>query len=359
MALSPGTVLQNRYRIAKLVGQGGFGAVYRGWDIALEQPVAVKENFDSGPESQRQFEREAKLLAGLRHPNLPRVGDHFSVPGQGQYLVMDYVEGKSLAVLLAERGGPLSEAEAVPWVRQVCDALTYLHTRTPPIIHRDIKPCLLYTSKEDTAIGVIFAGFFALGVAMLSAGASTIDLAHFLFGNLLGVSSGDLWLTAGLGGLVLATIFLFYKEFLVLSFDPLLAATLRLPTTFLHYLLLLLIAVTIVVALQVVGVSLMLAILVTPAATASFVTHRLPTMMAVAALIGVVSGVAGVYAGYYLNIASGPAVVLAATSIFQMCIRDSHQPHWRRRGPRRRPGHHSDDVDAAGARPAQLSASGG
>ena len=142
----------------------------------------------------------------------------------------------------------------------------------------------------------------------------------FLFGNLLGVSSGDLWLTAGLGGLVLALIFLFYKEFLVLSFDPLLAATLRLPTTFLHYLLLLLIAVTIVVALQVVGVSLMLAILVTPAATASFVTHRLPAMMAVAALIGVVSGVAGVYAGYYLNIASGPAVVLAATSIFLVVL---------------------------------------
>ena len=174
--------------------------------------------------------------------------------------------------------------------------------------------------KEDTAIGVIFAGFFALGVAMLSAGGSTIDLAHFLFGNLLGVSSADLWLTATLGGLVLALIFLFYKEFLVLSFDPLLATTLRLPTTFLHYLLLLLIAVTIVVALQVVGVSLMLAILVTPAATASFVTHRLPSMMAVAALIGVVSGVTGVYASFYLDIASGPAVVLAATAIFLVVL---------------------------------------
>ncbi len=174
--------------------------------------------------------------------------------------------------------------------------------------------------KEDTAIGVIFAGFFALGVAMLSAGGSTIDLAHFLFGNLLGVSSADLLLTATLGGLVLALIFLFYKEFLVLSFDPLLATTLRLPTTFLHYLLLLLIAVTIVVALQVVGVSLMLAILVTPAATASFLTHRLPTMMVMAALIGVVSGVAGVYASFYLDIDSGPAVVLAATAIFLVVL---------------------------------------
>ena len=145
--------------------------------------------------------------------------------------------------------------------------------------------------KEDTAIGVIFAGLFALGVAMLSLrGNYSIDLAHFLFGNLLGVSSADLILTATLGSAVLLFIFLFYKEFLVLSFDPLLAETLRLPTRFLNYLLLILIAVTIVVALQVVGVALMLAILVTPAATASFLTRRLPSMMAVSAVIGVFSG---------------------------------------------------------------------
>lgn len=175
--------------------------------------------------------------------------------------------------------------------------------------------------KEDTAIGVIFAGFFALGVALLSArGNYSIDLAHFLFGNLLGVSATDLLVTAGLGAVVLAVIFLFYKEFLVLSFDPLLAETLRLPTTFLNYLLLMLIAVTIVVALQVVGVALMLAILVTPAAAASFVTRRLPSMMALSAAIGVFSGVAGVYASYYLNIASGPAVVLVATAIFLVVL---------------------------------------
>ena len=171
--------------------------------------------------------------------------------------------------------------------------------------------------KEDTAIGVIFAGLFALGVAMLSLrGKYSIDLAHFLFGNLLGVSSGDLLLTAVLGAAVLVLIFLFYKEFLVMSFDPVLAETLRLPTRFLNYLLLILIAVTIVVALQVVGVALMLAILVTPAATASFLTRRLPSMMIVSAIIGVFSGVVGVYASYYLNIPSGPAVVLVATLIF-------------------------------------------
>jgi len=171
--------------------------------------------------------------------------------------------------------------------------------------------------KEDTAIGVIFAGFFALGVAMLSAtGNYTVDLAHFLFGNLLGVTALDLLVTFILGGLVLLTVFLFYKEFLVISFDPILASTLRLPAVFLRYLLLVLIAVTIVVSLQVVGIALMLAMLVTPAAAASLLTRRLPSMMLVSAMIGALSGVIGIYASYYLNIATGPAVVLAASVIF-------------------------------------------
>jgi ABC-type Mn2+/Zn2+ transport system permease subunit len=171
--------------------------------------------------------------------------------------------------------------------------------------------------KEDTAIGVIFAGTFALGVALLSAtGNYTVDLAHFLFGNLLGVSSSDLWLIFVLGIIVLLTVGLFYKEFLVITFDPTLAITLRLPTTFLRYLLLVLIAVTIVVALQVVGIALMVAMLVTPAAAASLLTRRLGAMMGVAAVIGAVSGVTGVYVSFYLNIASGPAVVLTATLIF-------------------------------------------
>ena len=171
--------------------------------------------------------------------------------------------------------------------------------------------------KEDTAIGVIFAGFFALGIALLSlSGNYTVDLAHFLFGNLLGVKSGDLLVIIGLGTVVLLVIFFFYKEFLVVSFDPILATTLRLPTNFLRYLMLILIAITIVVALQVVGIALMLAMLITPAAAASLLTRRLPPMMAIAAVIGAVSGVVGVYASFHLNVASGPAVVLVATLIF-------------------------------------------
>lgn len=171
--------------------------------------------------------------------------------------------------------------------------------------------------KEDTAIGVIFAGTFALGVALLSAtGNYTVDLAHFLFGNLLGVSNTDLWVITILGGIVLLFIVLFYKEFLVISFDITLATTLRLPTTFLRYLLLILIAVTIVVALQVVGIALMVAMLVTPAATASLLTRRLPPMMVISAGVGVFSGITGLYLSYYLNIASGPSVVLVATLLF-------------------------------------------
>ena len=177
------------------------------------------------------------------------------------------------------------------------------------------------TLKEDTAIGVIFAGLFSLGIALLStSGNYTLDLAHFLFGNLLGVSSGDLWVIGALGAVVLLTIYAFYKEFLVLSFDPVLAVTLRLPTKFLRYLLLILIAVTIVTALQVVGIALMLAMFVTPAATASLLTRRLPTMMGVAAGIGAFSGLAGLYASFYLNVASGAAVVLVASLIFLLAF---------------------------------------
>ncbi|HJS28155.1 MAG TPA: metal ABC transporter permease [Anaerolineales bacterium] len=171
--------------------------------------------------------------------------------------------------------------------------------------------------KQDTAIGVIFVGMFAFGIALLSAsGNYTLDLAHFLFGNLLGVSAADLWLIVGLGAVVLLLVFLFYKEFLVISFDPVLAVTLRLPTSFFQYLLLILVAVTIVTALQVVGIALALALFITPAATASLLTRRLPTMMAIAALIGAFSGVIGLYASFYLNVASGAAVVLVATLVF-------------------------------------------
>jgi ABC-type Mn2+/Zn2+ transport system permease subunit len=175
--------------------------------------------------------------------------------------------------------------------------------------------------KEDTAIGILFAGMFALGIALISTVRSyAVDLAHFLFGDVLGVSRGDLWLTGILGGIVLLTVLALYKEFLVLSFDPILALTLRLPSTLLHYLLLVLIALAIVVSLQTVGVALMVAMLVTPAATAYLLTRRLPTMMVLATFIGALSGIAGLYLSFYISVASGAAIVLVCTALFLLAL---------------------------------------
>jgi len=173
--------------------------------------------------------------------------------------------------------------------------------------------------KEDTSIGVIFAGMFALGIALISTVKSyAVDLSHFLFGDVLSVSTQSLWLIIIFGGLVLLTVFAFYKEFMTLSFDPILAATLRLPVGLLNNLLLTLIAVTVAVSLQTVGVALMVAMLVTPAATAYLLTHRLSTMMFIAVIFASLSGVIGLYLSYYLSIASGAAIVLTATFFFLM-----------------------------------------
>ena len=175
--------------------------------------------------------------------------------------------------------------------------------------------------KEDTAIGIIFAGMFALGIALISTVRSyAVDLSHFLFGDVLSVSSQSLWLILLFGGLVLLTIFAFYKEFTTLSFDPVLAVTLRLPVGLLNNLLLTLIAVTVAVSLQTVGVALMVAMLVTPAATAYLLTHRLSKMMILAALFASLSGVIGLYLSYYLSIASGAAIVLTATMFFMIAF---------------------------------------
>ena len=171
--------------------------------------------------------------------------------------------------------------------------------------------------KNDTAIGVVFAGAFALGIALISLQRSyAVDLTHILFGDLLGVSNSDLMLMGILGFLVLLTVFAFYKEFLVLSFDPILAKTLRLPVNFLQNLLLVLLAVVIVISLQAVGVALVLAMLVTPASSAYLLTRRLPNMMLLGALIGALSSVLGLYLSFYINVASGASIVLVATAIF-------------------------------------------
>lgn len=171
--------------------------------------------------------------------------------------------------------------------------------------------------KQDTAIGIIFAGMFALGIAIISTVKSyTVDLTHFLFGDVLGVSGNQLITIAIFSALILILVIAFYKEFLVLTFDPTLATTLRIPTRVFEYLQLILIALTVAVSFQAVGVALMVAMLITPAAAAYLLTKRLPIMMVLGAIIASVSGVIGLYLSYYVNVASGPAIVLVATGIF-------------------------------------------
>lgn len=171
--------------------------------------------------------------------------------------------------------------------------------------------------REDTAIGVVFAGAFALGIALMSTIRSySVDLTHILFGNILAITNNDLLLIGGFGLAVLLCVAAFYKELIVVAFDPVHAATLRLPIEGLRYLLLLLLAVTVVVALQTVGAGLMTAMLITPAATAFLLTRRLPRMLGIAALIGIGSGVTGLYLSYYVAVASGAAIVLVATACF-------------------------------------------
>ena len=173
------------------------------------------------------------------------------------------------------------------------------------------------TLKEDTAIGILFAAALSLGVALISSIRTyAVDLTHILFGDVLAVGPSDLLLTGGLGLGILALVVIFYRPFLVISFDPVLAATLRMPAQLLRYLMLILIALTIVVSMQTVGVGLAAAMLVTPAAAAYLLTNRLPVMMLVSAVIGGLSGLIGLYISYYANIASGSAIVLVATLAF-------------------------------------------
>jgi serine/threonine protein kinase len=155
MALNEGDILRGRYRIDTILGRGGMGTVYKAWDLNLNIPVAIKENLDTSPEAQKQFNREAVLLATLAHPSLPRVTDYFLIPDQGQYLIMDFVQGEDLASMLA-RLGRLPEPQVLGWIGQIIDALAYLHSLPSPIIHRDVKPGNIKIRPDGRAVLVDF-----------------------------------------------------------------------------------------------------------------------------------------------------------------------------------------------------------
>lgn len=170
--------------------------------------------------------------------------------------------------------------------------------------------------REDAAIGVAFTGMFALGILLMSTTNSFRDFSNMLFGNILGVGGADLLLISALAAAVLALLFVFHKELELTSYDPAHAHVIGLDADRVRYGLLVPLAFTVVAGIQAVGVVLVSALLITPAATASLVTRSLPKMILVSALIASLSGVVGLYASYYLNVASGAAIVLSCTVVF-------------------------------------------
>ena len=176
LMLTPETVLQGRYRIVRQLGQGGMGAVYESIDQRLDTTVALKETLFAEERLRKQFEREARLLARLHHPALPRVSDHFS-EGDGQFLVMQFIPGDDLSEMMTRKRGPFPADQVLTWADQLLDALDYLHTQDPQIVHRDIKPQNLKLTSRGQIILLDF------GLAKGQAGEiSRVTTAASIFG---------------------------------------------------------------------------------------------------------------------------------------------------------------------------------
>lgn len=172
--LASETVLQDRYRIVRQLGRGGMGAVYEAVDQRLGKTVALKETLSSEPSMRKQFEREARLLAGMQHPALPQVSDHF-VEGNRAFLVMQFIGGVDLAKIISQQPGPFPRDQVIAWADQLLDALIYLHSRDRQVIHRDIKPHNL----KLTATGQIALLDFGLAKAQASDPSITASQAFF------------------------------------------------------------------------------------------------------------------------------------------------------------------------------------
>jgi manganese/iron transport system permease protein len=175
--------------------------------------------------------------------------------------------------------------------------------------------------SSDTAIGVLFSGTFALGILIISrADSYTTDLFGYLFGDVLSITVGDLWTIGALGIVVLALVAVFYRQLLFVAFDPTVAAASGIQTRGLEYLLLALLGVTIVTAIQAVGIVMVVALLVTPSATAYLLTRRFHHMILASVAVGSLSALLGIYLSYYLDVASGAAIILVATALFFVAL---------------------------------------
>lgn len=174
--------------------------------------------------------------------------------------------------------------------------------------------------KSDAAIGIVFSAAFALGVILITKAKSAIDLTQILFGNVLYVSTVDMWLTVIIGIILLLIVTLFFKELLISSFDETIAKVYGLKTRFIHYGIMVLLTLVTVASLQTVGVILVVSLLITPASTAYLLTNRLSTMIVLSAFFGALSSVIGIYFSYVYNLPPGPVIALAATAIFLLAL---------------------------------------
>jgi manganese/iron transport system permease protein len=176
--------------------------------------------------------------------------------------------------------------------------------------------------KEDAAMGIVFSAFFALGITLITIiqKDNKIDLNHFLFGNILGVTAEEVRNTAIISVVVVTVVVLLYKELLFYTFDPLGAQAAGLPVNLLNFGLMVLIALTIVASLKAVGVILVLALLITPGATAYLLVKRLNQMMILGAMIGIAASISGMYISYFFNLPSGPAIVLVTSGLFTLAL---------------------------------------
>ncbi|MCG7335588.1 metal ABC transporter permease [Sporosarcina sp. ACRSM] len=170
--------------------------------------------------------------------------------------------------------------------------------------------------KNDSSIGIMFTSAFALGIILITFLKSSSDLYHILFGNVLAVRPSDMWMTLVIGVIVLVSVFLFYKELLVSSFDPIMAQAYGLPNKLIHYFLMTLLTLVTVASLQTVGIILVVAMLITPASTAYLLTDRLSVMIFLSALFGAIAAIVGLYLSFTYNLASGATIVLVATVLF-------------------------------------------
>lgn len=174
--------------------------------------------------------------------------------------------------------------------------------------------------KGDTAIGITFSSFLALGIILIGLANSTTDLFHILFGNILAVQDSDKYMTIIVGLIVLTLITIFFKELLLTSFDPVLAKSMGMRVSFYHYLLMILLTLVAVTAMQSVGTILIVALLITPAATAYLYVKSLRTMLFLSSALGAVASVLGLYIGYTFNIAVGSSIVLTSTFMFLLAF---------------------------------------